>query len=132
MCFWFAVIGFIAVRGFFPTPGDPRTKGRVVASALMLAMVTFCIGGQVWFQRRTISEISFDGRGLRLRTLGTKQMETLDLSEIAEVRDWIGRGNALGYRLKFRDGRKYYLGYSVSNCAAIAAEIRYSLDYMFV
>ena len=59
-------------------------------------------------------------------------METLDLSEIAEIRDWIGRGNPLGFRLKFRNGRKYYIEYSVSNSAAIAAEIRYSLDYKFV
>lgn len=132
MCVAFVCVGCVAVRGFFPSAAEPRTKGLFIAGAAMIAMVIFCIGGQVWFRRRMIAEFSFDGSALRFRTLGNPEMETRDLSQIAEVRDWRGRGTPLGYRLKFRDGRKFYLEYSVSNSAAIAEEIRYGLACKFV
>ena len=64
-------------------------------------------------------EFSYDGRTLRISTLGRPRMQTRDRSEIAEVGEWRGRGGPLGYRLKFHDGGKFYLQFGVSNAAAV-------------
>jgi hypothetical protein len=72
-------------------------------------------------------EFSYDGRTLRISTLGRPRMQTRDRSEIAEVGEWRGRGGPLGYRLKFHDGAKFYLQFGVSNAAAVVEQIRYDL-----
>jgi hypothetical protein len=80
-----------------------------------------------WFWRRLITEFSYDGRTLRLSTLGIPEVQTRHLSEIAEVSEWRGRGGQLGYRLRFRDGAKFYLQNGVSSAAVVAEQIRYNL-----
>src|SRR5579864_3174188 len=78
MCLAFTGIGFIALRGLFPSAD--RSRGLLVASSLMMGMVIFNISGLLRFRRRTFAEISLDGHALRFRTLGSRQMELLDLS----------------------------------------------------
>jgi hypothetical protein len=43
---------------------------------------------QVRFWRRIVNELSYDGRALRFRTLGTAEMRARDLSEIADLAEW--------------------------------------------
>lgn len=94
---------------------------------MFVAVAGFGIGSQVWFRRRLISEFHYGGGALRFRTLGTAEMQLRDLSEIAKVDNWRGRGGALGYRFRFRDGHKVYLQYGVSNSVAAAEQIRHDL-----
>jgi hypothetical protein len=82
---------------------------------------------QVWFWRRIVNELSYDGRALRFRTLGTAEMRARDLSEIADLAEWQGRGGPIGYRLRFRDGEKVYLQFGVSNSTAAVEQIRRDL-----
>jgi hypothetical protein len=93
---------------------------------MILVALGFILAG-FSFWGRLITEFSYDGRTLRLSTLGVPEMQTRHLSEIAEVSEWRGRGGPLGYRVKFRDGAKFYLQNGVSNAAAVAEQIRNDL-----
>jgi hypothetical protein len=115
MCLLFAGVGIF--NGRFVLPGPGRPLGMRVASGAFIAFAIVAITGSIRFSRRMISEFSYDGATLRFRTLGIA-------GEIAEVREWQGRGGPVGYKLIFRDASKAYLEYSVSNASALAEELR--------
>lgn len=123
MCLLFASVGFLSARPLLAAATAPR-HGILIAILLFVAMAALSIGMQIWFHRRIISEFAFDGRSFQFRTLGLSRRQTRELSEIAEVRDWRGRGGQFGYRLAFRDGAKAYLEYSVSNSMTVAEQLR--------
>ena len=127
MCVLFAGFGLFSGR-FLLHAGDYwQAKGLLVSSLVFVAIAALSIGLQVWFWRRIVSEFTYEGRALRFRTLGNAEMQTRDLSEIAELNVWRGRGGPLGYRLRFRDGGKIYLQYAVSNSVTAAEHIRRNL-----
>ncbi len=114
MCILFAGFGFLSTRQTVPR----------IAGFLFVTMAAASIAMQLWFHRRIISEFAFDGRSFQFRTLGRSAPQTRELSEIAEVRDWRGRGGPFGYRLIFRDGARAYLEYSISNSRIVAEQMR--------
>jgi hypothetical protein len=126
MCALFAGFGLFGGR-FLLRSADWQFTGLLVSSLVFIAIAVLSIGLQVWFWRRIVSEFTYDGRALRFRTLGNAEMQTRDLSEIADLNVWRGRGGPLGYRLHFRDGGKIYLQYAVSNCVAVAEHLRRAL-----
>ena len=127
MCLLLGGFGLRSIRFLLPVRGVWPSKGLFVSSLVFMAVASFGIGMQLWFRRRLVKEFSYEGRALRYRTLGTAELQTRDLSEIAEIGDWRGRGGSLGYRLRFRDGEKIYLQHGVSNSAAAAEQIRHGL-----
>lgn len=127
MCLLFGGFGLLNGRFLLLARQAGPAKGLVLSSLVFITIAGFGVGMQVWFWRRIIREFSYDGRALRFRTLGTTEMKTRDLREIADVREWRGRGGQLGYRLVFRDGQKIYLQYGVPNSVAAAEQIRRDL-----
>jgi hypothetical protein len=124
MCLWFSALALLTALMLF-SGGDARANQvRVVVSLLFLAFTTAAITGQFRSQRRMICDFRYDGRILQFRTLGGKQIEMRPVPDIADVREWRGRGSVLGYQLRFRDERRVYLEYSVSNSAALADRLR--------
>ena len=71
-----------------------------------------------------LREFNYDGRTLQFRTLGIRQTQVRPLEDIAQVKEWSGRGGPIGYRLVFRDGWKVYLEYAVPNSITWADELR--------
>ncbi|MBZ5606701.1 MAG: hypothetical protein LAP38_00475 [Acidobacteriia bacterium] len=124
MCLLLGAFGVLSARFLFPAGGVRPSQGLVVSSLVMVAVAGSGIVLQVRTRRRLVKEFSYDGRALRFSTLGTVEMQVRDLSEIAEVGKWRGRGGPLGYRLRFRDGAKLYLQNGVSNAVAAAEQIR--------
>lgn len=120
MCLLFVCLGILSVHFLATAPH----RGILIASLLFVTMAAVSIGMQLWFHRRIISEFAFDGRSFQFRTLGRSRRQTRELSDIAAVRDWRGRGGPFGYRLIFRDGTKAYQEYSVSNSMAVAEQLR--------
>jgi len=127
MCFLFGGFSLFSLRFLIHAWEVHPSKGLVLISVVFFAIVGFGIGMQLWFRRRIVKEFSYDGRALLVRTLGRAEIQTLDLSELAHLGEWRGRGGPLGYRLRFRDGEKVYLQYGVSNCVAAAEQIRSDL-----
>lgn len=127
MCLAFAVLAAIGLHGIFHYRQAQAPREYFLFSAVFSAFAGFAIGAQIWFRRRIVSEISLDGSALRFQTLGVPQPETRHLSELKSLREWRGRNGWIGYRLRFRDGRKLYLEHAVTNSAAIASEIRATL-----
>jgi hypothetical protein len=123
MCVLFAGLGVMSARIAFAS--DARTdKARIIVT-LIFAAVTCAIAGQFWFQRRILCVFEYDGRTLRFRTLGIPQTQVRLPADIAQVKEWRGRGGPIGYRLVFRDGWKVYLEYSVANSIALANQLRW-------
>ena len=87
------------------------------------------LGSGSWFWRKLITEFTYDGRTLTFNTLADSVTQVRDLSAIKDVDEWTGRGGALGYRIKFRDGAKLYLQNGVSNAAALAERLRSDLGF---
>jgi hypothetical protein len=121
--------GFALLSGhFLLSDGEARpAKGLLGSSLVFVAVACFGLGMLVWFRRRIVNVFSYDGCALRFSTLGRAEMQTRDLSEIADLREWRGRGGPLGFRLCFRDGQKVYLQYGVVNAAAAAEQMRRDL-----
>jgi hypothetical protein len=71
-----------------------------------------------------VCEFDYDGSTLRFRTLGIRQTHVRPHADVAQVKDWRGRGGPIGYRLVFRDGGKVYLEYSVANSIVLADQLR--------
>src|SRR5437870_3289276 len=107
--------------------GHLPAKGLLLSSLAFVAIAVFSVGLQLWFWRRIVCEFNYDGRVLRFRTLGIPGMQSREMSDIADLRDWRGRGGSVGYRLRFANGEKVYLQYGVSNSDALAEEIRTSI-----
>jgi hypothetical protein len=124
MCLLFAGFAWFNLRFLSSAQTAQARKGVYFMTAWMIAIAALCIAMSVWFWKRIVTEFSYDGSALRLRTLGRAEMQTRDVSEIQEVGEWRGRGGPQGYKLKFRDRQKVYLHYSVSNAAAAAERIR--------
>jgi hypothetical protein len=124
MCLLFAGFGWFNLRFLSSAQAAQARKGVLFMTAWIIVLAAFFIGMSMWFWRRIIIEFSYDGSALRLRTLGRPEMQTRDRSEISEVDEWRGRGGPQGYKLKFRDGQKMYLHYSVTNAVAAAERIR--------
>jgi len=123
MTLLFAAFGAMNIRFLFPVAGSRPAKGILLVSCLFIVFALSAIAMQIRFRRRIITEFSYEGSALRFRTLGVPLIETRDLSEITDIRDWRGRGGSLGYRLSFRDGKVFYLEYSVSNATDLAERI---------
>jgi hypothetical protein len=124
MCVFFAGFGIWNVRLFLVNAAAGRARAQPIGSLLFAAMAVLSIGMQLWYQRRIITEFTFDGSALRFTTLGNSEAQTRALPEIVAVREWRGRGGSLGHRLAFRDGGKAYLSYSVSNATALAEQLK--------
>jgi hypothetical protein len=120
MCLLLAAIALRGLPGMLPAAGMPPNRGRLISGLVFVSLAIFSIGTQVWFQRRMISEFTYDGVTLRFRTLGDGQEQIRPVSEVAEVREWRSKGSMIGYRLRFRDKSKLYLEYSVTNAGALA------------
>jgi hypothetical protein len=90
-----------------------------------MAFTTAAIARQSWFLRRIVCEFDYDGATLQFRTLGIQQTQVRPLADIAQVKEWRGRGGTRGYRLVFRDDWKVYLEYSVANSIALANQLRW-------
>jgi hypothetical protein len=99
-------------------------KARIIVSLMFMTFTASAIAGQFWFQRRLVREFNYDGRRLQFRTFGIRQTLVRPLEDIAQVKEWSGRGGPIGYRLVFRDRGKVYLEYSVTNSIALANELR--------
>src|SRR5258708_31284254 len=89
-----------------------------------LVFICWAIAMQIRFQRRMVSEFSYDGFTFQFRTLGIRQAQTRPVSQIEVVRDWRGRGGPMGYRIVFRDRGKVYLAYSVTNAGRVGEPLR--------
>jgi hypothetical protein len=124
MWVFFTGLGLISARLLLAAAARPN-KAPILASLIMLALATSAIAGQFWFQRRIVCEFDYDGLTLQFRTLGIPQTHVRPLAEIAQVKEWRGRGGPIGYRLVFREGRKVYLEYSVTNSIALANQLRW-------
>jgi len=94
-------------------------------SGLVMTVLTLSgIGAQVWFRRRLVKEFSYDGSVLRFRPSERQRrkpviylkLRKLPSGEAAEARKAIA--------LRFLDGQKIYLQYSVTNSFAVAEEMR--------
>ena len=121
MCVLFAGLGLIGARMAF----SATDKARIIVGLIFMAFTAAAVAGQFWFQRRIVCEFAYDGSTLQFRTLGIQQTQMRPLTEIAQVKEWRGRGGPLGYRLVFRDGWKVYLEYSVANSIALANQLRW-------
>lgn len=121
MCVLFAGLGLISARTAFAA----TDKAPIIVSLIFMAFTASAIAGQFWFQRRIVCEFAYDGATLQFRTLGIPATQVRPLAEIAEVKEWRGRGGPLGFRLVFRDGWKVYLEYSVKNSIALANQLRW-------
>jgi hypothetical protein len=127
MGLFFVGFGLIGGRNLFGTAGLLPARGLVIASLVFIVWAAFLIGLNLWFGRRIITEFAFDGQWFSFKTLGASETQRRGLSEIADVRDWRGRGQYLGHILVFRPRGKAYLEYSVSNSAAVAEQLRSQL-----
>jgi hypothetical protein len=83
--------GVLSVSFLFRS-GPAPSRGLIVSSFAGIVIAACGVGAQFWFRSRLVTEFSYDGRALRSRTLGRAEIETQDLSEIAEVGEWRGRG----------------------------------------
>ena len=127
ICLLFAGFALMNARFLLPLTRTGNYRPVFVSSLVIAGVASFGVGAQLWYRRRMIDEFSFDGRALRFRTLGIPEMETRDISEITQLREWRGRGTPLGYRLTLRGGRKVYLEYSVSMSTRLAEQIQQGL-----
>ena len=119
----FGGLGLVSLRLLFFGPRESANKAAVFGSLVMLALSASLIGMNMWFRRRIVDEFSYDGRALRFRTLGAPAVQTRDVSEIAAVSLWQGRGGSHGYRIRFRDGEKIFLQNTVPNSGEAAEQI---------
>jgi len=120
-------LGLFPFRSFSWAQNAGAHKGVALLTVWLIIIALFWFWNATVFWRRLVREFSYDGRVLRFAMLGIPEMQTRHLAEIAEVGEWRGRGGPLGYRLKFRDGAKFYLQNGVSNARAVAEQIRYDL-----
>jgi hypothetical protein len=123
MSLLFGGLLLLSVRFLFPVKGVSPTKGQTASSVVMMGISGGVIAMQLRFRRNIIKQYSYDGRALRYSTLGSPATETRDLSEIEEIGEWRGRGNLLGYKLRFRDRKTVYLQYGATNSVAMALRI---------
>jgi hypothetical protein len=104
--------------------GPRAVNGVLFVTFWLIVAAAVGIGTQLWYWRRMVSEFTYDGGALRFRTLGRASTQTRALPEIADIREWRGRGSTIGYRLTFRDGAKIYLQNTVANSTALAEQIQ--------
>ena len=123
MCLLFAAIGVMNGRFALPPATGRANRALIFFSLIFIVFAGIAIGAMLQYRRQLIDEFSFDGRALSFRTIGIPEMETRDISEITQLREWRGKGTPLGYILTLRGGRKLYLEYSVSMATALAAQI---------
>lgn len=124
ICLFFAGFVFPSARSLIRVAAIERHREIRIAGLLLLTIPAPFIGMQLWFHWRMISEFAFDERSFQFRTLGRSRRQTRELSEIAEVREWRGRGGQFWCRLVFRDRARAYLEDSVSNSMAVAEALR--------
>jgi hypothetical protein len=96
-----------------------------IASFFLIGLLLAAIPAYVWRLRRIISEFTYNGTTLQLRTLGNlNPMRTRDLSQITGIREWKGRTHGPGYQLIFRDKPTAYLELAVSNAAWLVERLQ--------
>jgi hypothetical protein len=128
MCIFFAGFGLFNLQMLRAVWGSGAPKASLPFALLFVAFCSVAIGGQRWFRRRIVIEFTYDGYTFQFRTLGVPATQTRAVSEIAYLREWRGRGGALGYRIGFLDRQKIYLQYGVTNAVAVAEQIRSRLE----
>lgn len=122
-----ALLGVSMWWGFHTGPSRQPHGNNHFAVILLVVLGLGLLGSGLWFQKKLIKEFSYDGRTLTFSTLANPETQIRDRSVIEEVVDWTGRGGPLGICVRFRDGAKFYLSYSVPNAAAAAVRIRSDL-----
>src|SRR5579859_478580 len=110
-----AVFGALMWWGFHTVPSHQSQGRNGFVTIWLIALGLSLIGGVLWFWKSLIKEFNYDGRTFTFNTLASPEMQLRDLSAVEEVVEWTGRGGALGFCIKFRDGAKLYLPYGVSN-----------------
>ena len=121
------LFGALIWWGVHSAPSHQPQGHNVGPITWMIVLCLGLIGGGIWFWKRLIKEFNYDGRTLTFNTLASSETQVRDASAIEEVSEWTGRGGALGYCIKFRDGAKFYLQNGVPNAAALAERLRYDL-----
>lgn len=121
------LLGALFWRGFHSTPSHQPQGGNIWTFTWLVILGLGLIGGSIRFWKSLIKEFTYGGRTLTFTTLANSETQLRDVSAIEEVGEWTGRGGALGYRIKFRDGAKLYLQNGVSNAAELAERLRRDL-----
>jgi hypothetical protein len=134
MCLLFAALGILGggvfIAGLFGLGGNATPPTLIPVGVLVAAFALAAIVGQVRGLGRLVREYCYDGGVLQFRTLRSPQEEVRQLSEIVEVRECSARGPSPFYCLGFRDGKKVYLEYGLSNVAALVAALRLDLTLL--
>ena len=129
MCLLFA--GLAVLGGAVCTAGlmGMGPVEYVVFGAPFAAFAVWAIVSLIRSQKTLVREFSYDGRLLRFRTLASAEEQLRELHDIAEIREGqSSRSQAIGYCLRFRDGLKVYLDYSIHNVAVLAEQLRFDLS----
>ena len=130
MCLFFAGFGVLAgavcAAGFVGV--GPNPVAYVLFGAPIAALAAWAIISLVRGVKTLVREYCYDGRLLRFRTITSLEEQVRELQGIAEIRDGrSSRAQAIGYCLRFRDGKKVYLDYSLENVAVLAEQLRFDL-----
>ena len=122
-----ALFGALTWWGFHTAHSHQSQARNGFVTICLIVLGLSLIGSVPWFWKRLIKEFNYDGRTFAFNTLASPVMQMRDLSAIEEVGEWRGRGGALGFCIKFRDGATLYLPYGVSSAAALVDRIRHDL-----
>lgn len=120
MCLLIGGVGVLSLRLLKDAPEE----GSRIISVFFLVFAAGAITGMVRYLRAIISEFRYDGSKLVFRTIGNPALHAVGLADITSIREWRGRGGQLGFLLQLRNGRNFYLEYSVSNSATLVNLLR--------
>jgi hypothetical protein len=127
MCILFTGMGLLNLRIL----SQAALQGGIAPTVFSLGFVifvTWAVAMMFRFLRLIVNEFRYNGFMFEFRTIGVRQTQTRPLSQIAAVRDWRGRGGALGYRIVFQDRGKVYLSYAVTNAAQVGELLRWDIS----
>ena len=120
MCLLIGGVGVVSLRLLRDAPDRAP---RIIA-ILFLVFAAAAITGLVRYLQQIISEFRYDGSRLVFRTVGNPAPRAIGLSDIVSIQEWRGRGGRLEFRIHLRNGRKFYLEYSVSDSATLVNLLR--------
>lgn len=103
--------------------GTAMSSMNIAGMVIGTAFATVGIGSIFWYDCKTIVQFACDGTSLKFRRLGNTEPETKAISEIRHVETWIGRSDAIGYEIVFRDGSRVYLRDFMTNATLLATEL---------
>lgn len=120
----FAGMGLTSLKMLFHSVGASGSRAEFLSALAMTLFPCIAVGSIVWLWRRIAKDFLYDGATLRYSTLGNSVPQTRHILEIAKVSVWRGRGGAQGYRLRFRDGQKLYLQFTIPNAREAVEQMR--------